>query len=70
MIYGGGTRGGQVIGQSSHDGGQPASDPIRIPDLMATLYDKLLDVNVVRLDTSLPRPVLDLLGSGKPIAGL
>ncbi|MFN5852522.1 MAG: DUF1501 domain-containing protein [Pirellulaceae bacterium] len=70
MIYGGGTRGGQVIGQSSHDGGQPASDPIRIPDLMATLYDKLLDVNAVRLDTSLPRPVLDLLGSGKPIAGL
>jgi hypothetical protein len=37
---------------------------------MATLYDQLLDVNAVRLDTSLPRQVLDLLGSGKPIAGL
>ncbi len=37
IMYGGGHRLGQVIGQSSRDGGEPASDPVTIADLTSTI---------------------------------
>ena len=33
MLAGGGMKMGQVIGQSSRDGGEPASEPVTIADL-------------------------------------
>lgn len=70
LIYGGGTQPGQVIGQSSKDGGSPASDPIKIQDLIATIIHQLLDVDQVRVTGGLPRNLLEVIARGMPIRGL
>jgi hypothetical protein len=70
MIYGGGLRRGQVIGRSSRDGGEPADDPVTIPDLVATILHSLIDVGEARLMDGLPANLLTLLGRGTPIRGL
>lgn len=67
LIYGGGSRGGQVIGQSSRDGGTPNSDPVTIPDLIATIMHKLMDIDQVRVTGGLPRNLLEVLARGKPL---
>jgi hypothetical protein len=70
MLYGGGLRMGQVIGRSSRDGGEPADEPVTIPDLVATLMHTLMDVGKVRLQEGLPSNLLNLLNRGTPIRGL
>ena len=67
LIYGGGTRGGQVIGQSARDGGTPNSGPVTIQDLIATIMHKLMDLDQARLTAGLPRSLLEILGRGRPI---
>ena len=49
MIYGGGTVGGRVIGQSTRDGGEPAFDPLNNTNLISTILHTTLDVAQVRL---------------------
>ena len=70
MIYGGGLKMGQVIGQSTRDGGEPASDAITIPDLIATIMHTLLDIGQVRVSQGLPRNLIETITRGRPIAGL
>lgn len=70
LLYGGGLKMGQVIGQSTRDGGEPQSDPIGNENLIATILDTLLDIPEVRLLPGLPNDVLRLMTSGSPIAGL
>ena len=70
MLYGGGLKSGQVIGQSTKDGGQPASDAVTIHDLLATITHTLLDLDQVRLMSGLPRDLLNVLARGTPIRGL
>jgi uncharacterized protein (DUF1501 family) len=70
MLYGGGLSMGQVIGRSSRDGGEPADEPVTIPDLVATIMHTLLDVGKVRLQEGLPSNLLNLLNRGTPIRGL
>ena len=70
MLYGGGLQMGQVIGRSSPDGGEPADNPVTIPDLVATILSTLLDVGQARLLEGLPANLLALLNSGTPIRGL
>ncbi len=70
LIYGGGSRGGQVIGQSSRDGGTPNSDPVTISDLIATILHKLVDIDQARVTAGLPKNLLDVLARGKPISQL
>jgi uncharacterized protein (DUF1501 family) len=70
LLYGGGLKMGQVIGQSSRDGGQPQSEPIGIDNLLATIMDTLLDLGQVRLMSSLPNELVRTLTSGTPIPGL
>jgi len=70
MLYGGGLKMGQVIGQSSRNGGEPASDPVTIPDLMATIMHTLLDTGEVRLMDGLPKNLVDAVTGGQPIKGL
>ncbi len=70
MLYGGGLQMGQVIGRSSPDGGEPADNPVTIPDLVATILTTLLDVGQARLLEGLPANLLALLNSGTPIRGL
>jgi uncharacterized protein (DUF1501 family) len=70
MIYGGGLKMGQVIGQSTQDGGEPASDAVTIPDLIATIMHTLLEVDQVRVTDGLPRSLVETITGGRPIAGL
>ena len=70
LLYGGGLRMGQVIGQSSRDGGEPAEGAVTIPDLLATVLHSLVDVGQARLMDGLPANLMTLLNQGTPIRGL
>ena len=70
MLYGGGLKMGQVIGQSDRQGAAPSSQPVTIPDLIATIMHTLVDVGQARVTDGLPPALLSVLGRGKPIAGL
>jgi hypothetical protein len=70
LVAGGGLRMGQVIGQSTRDAGEPASDPVTIPNLVATVLHTLLDVGQVRLLRGLPGDVMKAAGGAEPIGGL
>ncbi len=70
LLYGGGLGKGNVIGRSSRDGGQPASDPVFIADLVGTIMRTLLDLSEVRLLDSLPKALQATLSQGRPIPGL
>ncbi len=70
MLYGGGLKMGQVIGQSSRNGGEPASDPVTLRDLTATIMHTLLDIGEARLMEGVPKNVLDAISAGTPIRGL
>jgi len=69
MLYGGGLKMGRVIGRSSRDGGEPASEPVSIRDLMATVMHTLLDIGEVRVTDGLPQNVLEAVTRGEPIKG-
>lgn len=70
LVYGGGYPRGQVIGSSSRDAGEPASDPFGNENLLATVMHTLLDLGQVRLMTGLPQDLLRALTTPQPIAGL
>lgn len=70
MLYGGGLKMGQVIGQSSRNGGEPASEPVTPRDLIATIMHVLMNRSEVRLMSGLPPRLLNLITSGEPIRGL
>ena len=70
LIYGGGLKMGQVIGQSSRDGGEPASEPVYMKDLLATIMHTLLDIGEVRLMPGIPQRVIEAMTRGEPIRGL
>ena len=70
MLAGGGLRMGQVIGESSADAGEPASNTVTTENLIGTIMHTLLDVGQVRLMENLPRDVHQLVTSASPIKGL
>jgi uncharacterized protein (DUF1501 family) len=70
MLYGGGLKMGQVIGQSTLNGGEPASQPVTIPDLIATIMHTALDIGEVRVMDGLPRNLVEAITRGEPIKGL
>ncbi len=70
LLAGGGLRMGQVIGRSVHNGGEPASEPIRIPQLLSTILHTLFDVGAVRLIPGLPREIAQTMTGWEPIPGL
>ena len=53
MIHGGGTVAGNVIGQSTRDGGEPISDPIPAEQLNSTILQTALKSDLLRLQPSL-----------------
>jgi len=69
-LAGGGLRMGQVIGQADRNNGEPATEPISTPNLMATIMQTLFDAGQLRLDSSLPRDLVKLVEEGKVIKGL
>jgi hypothetical protein len=70
LLAGGGLRMGQVIGRSSRNGGEPASEPIRIPNLLSTILHTLFEVGEVRLVPGLPRDIAQTMTGWEPIPGL
>lgn len=70
LIYGGGLKMGRVVGQSSRDGGEPASDPVTMKDLVATIMHSLLDISAVRLMPDVPQRVVEAMTRGEPIRDL
>ena len=70
MLYGGGLKMGQVIGESSKDAGEPHTEPYRIPNLVSTIMNSVFDIGKLRLDTSVPADVAKLVTGSKPIKEL
>lgn len=70
LLFGGGLPMGQVIGQSTRDGGEPQTEPYRNEHLLATIMHTLLDIGQVRLLPGLPQDVLRAVTTPAPIAGL
>jgi len=70
LLAGGGLPMGQVIGQSTRDGGQPLSEPVTIKHLLGTVMHTLLDLSEVRITRGVPADVNQVLNSAEPIPGL
>lgn len=70
LLAGGGLQMGQVIGQSDKSAGEPATDPIGISNLIATIMHTVLDMGKVRLLTGLPQDMVRAINSAEPIEGL
>ena len=70
MLYGGGLKMGQIVGSSTKDGGEPASDRVTIPNLYATLMETLLDTGVVRAMVGIPNEVNEVINGASPIRQL
>lgn len=69
LLAGGGLKMGQIIGQSTRDGGEPATSPVTIQHLIATILHTLFDVGKLRTLPGLPRELLALT-EWSPIPGL
>jgi uncharacterized protein (DUF1501 family) len=70
MLSGGGLKMGQVIGESTSDAGEPASNAVTTENLIGTIMHTLLDLGDVRVMESLPRDVHNIITSANPIPEL
>jgi hypothetical protein len=69
LVYGGGLKMGQVIGQSDRQGAAPATPPVTNKHLIATVLHTLFDVPRLRLQAGLSRELTQMVG-WDPIPGL
>lgn len=69
LLYGGGHRRGQVIGQSDPTGSEPAGTPTHQSHLISTIMHTLFDIGQLRLVSGIPPQVLQL-GAKPQISGL
>lgn len=70
MVYGGGLKMGQVIGQSTRDAGEPRTEPIENHNLIGTIMHTLFHVGELRLSRSAPGEVTRVAADWTPIPGL
>jgi hypothetical protein len=70
LLSGGGLPMGQVVGQSDRTASEPQSEPIGIPNLVATVLNTMLDVGQVRLVPGIPGDVMSAATAAPPIPGL
>jgi hypothetical protein len=70
LVSGGGLNMGQVLGQSTADGGAPATEPIEIKNLVATIMHTLLDVGQIRTLPGIPAEVSRIITGSEPIREL
>ncbi|MEZ5301087.1 MAG: DUF1501 domain-containing protein [Verrucomicrobiales bacterium] len=61
LLYGGGHAGGQVIGESDAQGGEPATAGYGPKHLISTILNTMLDAGTVRVLPDSPAPVNELL---------
>jgi hypothetical protein len=69
LLAGGGLQMGQVIGQSSSNGGEPNSEPARIQNLIGTIMHTLFDTGKLRIARGVSRE-LSQMADYPPIRGL
>ena len=69
LLAGGGLPMGRVIGQSDKNAGSPATEPVRIKNLIGTIMHTLFDVGKLRVVRGLPREI-NQMAEYPPIAGL
>ena len=60
LLYGGGHPDGQVIGQSTRNGAEPATDNLTPKHLISTIMHTVFDVDELRLKVKLPAQVTRL----------
>jgi Protein of unknown function (DUF1501) len=70
VLAGGGLPMGQVIGRSTANGGEPASDPVRMHNLIGTIMHTLFDVGELRLRPDATSAVAKLITESEPIKQL
>ncbi len=70
LLAGGGLKMGQVIGQSNRHAAEPQTEPVRIPNLIATILHTLFDVGELRLVPGAPREIAQTMTGWEPIPGL
>jgi len=70
MLYGGGISAGQIIGQSTRDGGEPLTDAVHSGQLVSTILRTLLDIPELRLKSGLPADLVRFVTSSEPIPRL
>lgn len=69
LLCGGGIKGGQIIGSTTSDGGEPKDRPLKPGDLLATIYAALGIDHAASLPDRQGRPI-PLLPEGTPIREL
>jgi hypothetical protein len=67
LFHGGGLPMGRVIGSSARDGGTPASDPVTLRNLIATIMHTLFNIGEVRLLPGINGIVSRVITEGDPI---
>ena len=70
LLSGGGLNMGQVVGQSTRDGGQPATEPYSVPHLTSTIMHTLMDVGKLRIAQGVPADVVRVATDSDPIKPL
>jgi hypothetical protein len=68
LLYGGGLPAGQVIGRSTRDGGEPATERLTVRHLVSTILHTLFDVGKLRVAAGLGD--VARLAEHPPIPGL
>ncbi|HEV3024211.1 MAG TPA: DUF1501 domain-containing protein [Pirellulales bacterium] len=66
LLFGGGWKMGQVIGQSDEQAARALTEPYRPEHLVSTIMHTLFDVGKLRLEPDLPREIVRLTQAGKP----
>lgn len=66
-LAGGGLNTGRVIGRSDNHGGEPATEPVTPANLISTITHTLFDMGRLRLETGLPKDLVNAVSSAKPI---
>ncbi len=69
LLAGGGLPGGAVIGRSSANGGDAATEPVRTSNLIGTILHTLFDVGKLRITRGISRELLQM-ADYPPIRGL
>jgi hypothetical protein len=67
LLFGGGLKMGQVIGQSDSQAGRATTTPYRPEHLLSTVMHTLFDVGKLRLEQNVPREIVQLTEKSKPI---
>jgi len=70
VFAGGGLNVGQVIGRSTSKAEEPASEPVRMSNLLGTILHTMFDMGEVRVQRGISRELLTLADGAKPIPEL